>query len=315
MSRRRTAEVVAALLQAFVEDGTWSQAELARRCKTTPETIRKTLEDLKNAGWPLERESDPPQVYWSVPMGWLPAGILLPMERVTDLLRLLSRLPSDEDRDRLVRFLTLSSPQSTPPGLDVWVHPRIGRTQAAWLRDVEDVIRGRRSLRVRYFSLHSGIQESRTISFHRIVSGPPIRLCGTCHRSKTLKWFRLDRFLEVEGVGEPLDTAPPDDVVIDAFVAQTIDGYYADDSVEPNVFHVRFPEARWVQPNLPTAMRAEVVTDGIRVTVRRGSVHQVARYVLSLAGAAKPESATLRRVTAELAQRVLAQTVDASSST
>ena len=110
MSRRRTAEVVAALLQAFLEEGTWSQADLARRAKTTPETIRKTLEDLRNAGWPLERELDPPQVYWSIPIGWLPAGILVPMERATDLLRLLSRLPSDEDRDAMIRFFVSSSP-------------------------------------------------------------------------------------------------------------------------------------------------------------------------------------------------------------
>ena len=313
MSRRRTAEVVAAILQAFLEEGTWSQAELARHCKTTAETIRKTLEDLRNTGWPLERESDPPQVYWSVPIGWLPTGILLPMERVTELLRLLSRLPNEEDRDSMIRFFVSSSPQSALPSPDAWVHPRIGRAQATWLREVEDVIRSRQSLRVRYFSVHTGLQESRSISFHRIVSGPPIRLCGTCHRSKSLKWFRLDRFLEIEGRDIDLETPWPSDVTLDAFIAQTIDGYYADDGAEPSVFHVRFPEARWVSPNLPAAMRAEVVQDGIRVTVEHGSVQQVARYVLSLADAARPESPMLRRATADLARRVLALSNEPSS--
>ena len=157
---------------------------------------------------------------------------------------------------------------------------------------------------MRYFSVHSGLQETRTISFHRIVNGPPIRLCGTCHRSKRLKWFRLDRFLDIEGRAERLAERPLDEAV-DAFITQTIDGYYSDDEAEPSVFHVRFPEARWVQPNLPPAMRAETLPDGIRVTVDHGSVRQVARYVLSLAGAARPESELLRRATAELAERVL----------
>ena len=312
MSRRRTAEVVAGILQSFLENGTWSQAELARRCNTTAETIRKTLEDLRNSGWPLERESDPPQVYWSVPIGWLPAGILLPMDRVSELLRLLSRLPNDDDRDTMIRFFVSSCPQSILPSLDAWVHPRIGKTQTAWLRDVEDVIRSGQSLRIRYFSVNSGLQESRTISFHRIVNGPPIRLCGTCHRSESLKWFRLDRFLEVEGKGAPLDRPLGDDA-IDAFLSQTINGYYADDGVEPSVFHVRFPEARWVLPNLPEAMHADVQSDGIRVTVNSGSVHHVARYVLSLAGAAHPISDELRKATRELASRVLEQVDEPST--
>ena len=306
MGRRRTAEVVAGILQAFLEDGTWSQADLARRCQTTPETIRKTLEDLRNAGWPLERESDPPQVYWSIPLGWLPAGILVPMARVSDLLRLLTRLPNDDERDAMIRLFVSSAPQASLPSLEAWVHPRIGRSQATWLREVEDAIRSQQPLRIRYFSVNSGLQERRTISFYRIVNGPPIRLCGTCHRSKSLKWFRLDRFLEVEGPGVALEAPRPSEAAIDAFVAQTIEGYYSDDATEPSVFRVRFPEARWVQPNLPAAMQAEPVEDGIRVTVNHGSVHQVARYVLSLAGAARPESETLRRVTAELARKVLA---------
>lgn len=305
MSRKRTAEVLAAVMQAFLEEGTWKQADLARRANTSTEVIRKTLEELRASGWPLERDEEPPQVYWSMPPGWLPNGIVLPKDEVGALLRLLARMPGDDERDRIVAFLTKAAPRVAQPDLTAWMTPRVRPQQMQFLQQVEDSIRDRQALQVRYLSSSRGTLESRGISVQRITSGPPIRLCGHCHRDERLKWFRLDNVVEVEGPWSGPWVEVPE-AEINAFVASTVNGFFSESDADTSTFFVRLPEARWVQHNLPRPMSAESVEGGIRVHVERASLQQVARYVVSLGAAARPESESLREAVRALAEGVLA---------
>lgn len=304
MSRRRTAEIVASVIQAFLEDGTWKQAELARRASATTETIRKTLEDMRAAGWPLEREEDPPQVYWSLPQGWLPPGMVLPMERVATTLRLLARLPADGDRDGLIGFLTSASPGDAHPSFDAWHQPKVSSSDARRLGQIEDAIRDGAALGVRYYSAHRGVLESRVISFQRITRAQHVRMCGHCHRDDRLKWFRLDHVHEIEGPADEafVEHAPSE---LDAFVSTTVLGFHSAEDARPASFVVRMPEARWIQDSLPKAMRAEPIDGGIRVHVEAVSLQQVARYVLNLAGAARPETEALAQAVRALAKSAL----------
>lgn len=305
MSRKRTAEVLAAVMQAFLEEGTWKQADLARRASTTTETIRKTLEELRASGWPLERQEEPPQVFWSMPPGWLPDGIVLPKAEVGALLRLLARMTGSAERDDAIAFLTKAAPRVAQPDLTAWMTPRVRPQQMRLLQEVEDSIRDRRALRVHYMSASRGTLEPRVISFQRIVAGPPIRLCGHCHRDARLKWFRLDNLSEVEGPAA-VEFVRAAEAELDDYVGRSVDGFHSDEEAGEVAFFVRMPEARWVQHNLPHPLHAEPVEGGIRVRHERAPLLPVARFVAGLGGAARAESEALRAQVRRLAEGALA---------
>ena len=65
--------------------------------KGLPENVRKRLEELSSV-WPLTRDEDPPHVYWNVPKGWFPGGVLLEPDAVAFLLRVLVRVPPSRER-------------------------------------------------------------------------------------------------------------------------------------------------------------------------------------------------------------------------
>lgn len=291
-------------MQAFLEEGTWSQADLARRARTTTETIRKCLEDFRASGWPLERQEEHPQVYWSMPPGWLPQGILLPKEEVAVILRLLARMPADEDRDRILSCITAAAPKAPQPVLSAWATPIIKERLSFLLQRVEDSIRDRVALKVRYISTSRGAADSRSISFQRISPAPHIRLCGHCHRAGVLKWFRLDNVVEVEGPSDEAYVEAPE-AELKRMMATTVDGYHSDKDACSSSFTVRLPEARWVQQSLPPAMRSETIEDGIRVHVDEASLQQVARFVVGLGEAAQPETEALKAVVRTLAEGAL----------
>ena len=102
MGQRTATEALFGLIAAFVEKHTWSQANLARRLETKPETVRKQLAELKAGGFKLEREEDHPHVYWSVPKNWLPGVLHFKAEEAADLLRLLGRAPRGALRTRVL---------------------------------------------------------------------------------------------------------------------------------------------------------------------------------------------------------------------
>jgi predicted transcriptional regulator len=69
MGRRSRTETVVEVVLAFHAQGTWSQAALARHVGLTTPSLRKLLTEMATSGLTLEREEDPPHVYWSVPRG------------------------------------------------------------------------------------------------------------------------------------------------------------------------------------------------------------------------------------------------------
>src|SRR5262245_15067216 len=103
MGQRSSTETVVALLQAFLQRRSWAQAELAHAIGVGVGTVRKRLVELEAQGFPLIRDEDPPQVYWSVPKDWFPGGVLFASDDALELLRHLGRLPKSAARDQLIR--------------------------------------------------------------------------------------------------------------------------------------------------------------------------------------------------------------------
>jgi predicted DNA-binding transcriptional regulator YafY len=95
VGQRTPTETLFGIVAAFVEQRTWTQADLARKLETQTATIRRRLGELQAGGFKLERSEEPPHVYWSVPKNWFPGALPLQAEEVTDLLRLLARGPAE----------------------------------------------------------------------------------------------------------------------------------------------------------------------------------------------------------------------------
>src|SRR5262245_162981 len=101
MGQRSQTDTVIAILQALLEERSCTQSDLARRAGVDSQVVRRHLEELQRHGFPLEREEDPPHVWWSVPKGWFPGAVLFDSKSVPVLLRQLSRLPQSAERDQL----------------------------------------------------------------------------------------------------------------------------------------------------------------------------------------------------------------------
>lgn len=82
MGQRGTTETVIGIYQAFLARRTWKQAELARELGVSTEAVRRVLLELLEKGMPLERQEDPPQVFWSVPKSWFPGSVLFKQDEV-----------------------------------------------------------------------------------------------------------------------------------------------------------------------------------------------------------------------------------------
>jgi predicted DNA-binding transcriptional regulator YafY len=306
MGQRSSTETVVAIVQAFLQRRTWSQADLARHVGVAVPALRKRLVELATSGFPLDRDEDHPHVFWSVPKDWFPGGVVFSGEEVPDLLRQLAHLPRGAARDRLLAKVIEAAPRR--PSLASPTAPVVTKvaspSEESWLPLAEDAALRRSALRVRYFTASRGAIEWRHLSVQRVVVGPPARLVATCHRSGTLKWFRVDNVL-----GATMDPhepfRPADEPEVDAFLATSVDGFHAGGEPVRHAFFVRDPEARWVQSSLLDPMRAETVPGGIQVTVETTAALVVARFVVSLGAAARPETPELRALVGELARGAL----------
>lgn len=290
-------------MQAFLEQRTWKQAELARRLEVTTGALRKRLEEMCASWFPLDREVDHPHVYWSVPKGWFPGALLVKGEEVPELLRLLGRLSKTKARDRLLEAI-LERVQQGPATSRV-IAPAASAREEQHLAVIEDATRASTPLRFRYFTASRGVEAQRWASVHRVFPSPPARFVATCHRSDALKWFRVDNVSDAaldpeQGFRVALDAD------VDDFVAASLDGYHELAKPITLSFFVREPEARWVARNLLAGMKPEDERDGIRVTVRTSALAVVARYVTQLGAAAEPETPALAERVAEIARGALA---------
>jgi hypothetical protein len=114
MGQRSATETLFGIVHLFIENRTWSQAELARRLELGVPALRKRLVELQAAGWPLERsDEDATQVYWSVPREWLPGALHFKETEAVELLRQIGRLPQCAARTELLRAVVAR----LPPGV------------------------------------------------------------------------------------------------------------------------------------------------------------------------------------------------------
>ena len=157
---------------------------------------------------------------------------------------------------------------------------------------------------MKYFTAGRGDVGDRHVSVHRVLLGPPARIVATCHRSNTLKTFRVDSIVTAR-----LDRDEPfrsvEDAALDAYLRASLDGFRGDGAAQLVSFLVRDPDARWVKNNLLPGMKAEPVTEGVRISVHTAALRRVAQFVVGLGASALPESPTLAREVAALARGAL----------
>ena len=139
---------------------------------------------------------------------------------------------------------------------------------------------------------------------HRVFPGPPARFVATCHRARTLKWFRVDNVSDAALDAHERAVGAKDDA-IHAFIAESLDGFHEGGPAQEVAFFVREPEARWVARNLMSGMKAEDRAGGIHVTVTTSSLGHVARWVVSLGAAVTCETPTLAAAVATIARGAL----------
>jgi len=310
MGKRSRTESVAAVMAAFVTRRRWwSQAELAREVGLeTTEAVRKVLGELSEHGVPLECRKEHPHVYWRVPKDWYPGVVVFKREAVPELLRQLSHAPASKARDRLLAVLMDQLPAGGKLAATAPVVSRAAsENEEEYLPVVEDAAATKHALFMRYLTASRGGKVGdRHVSVHLVEVGPPARFVGTCHRTGELRWWRVDGILRARrDDGERFRDCPRDEVA--AYRAASLDGYKGAGPPVACSFFVREPESSWVANGLLEGMRAETLHGGVRVSIETSAVLRLARYVVGLGDAARPEDAVLARAVAELARGALEQ--------
>lgn len=310
VGQRTPTETLFGIVSAFVQQPTWSQAELARKLETTTETVRKKLVEMQAAGFTFEREDDHPHVYWSVTRNWMPGAVAFTAEETEDLLRLLLRTPESELRDRVMGALQerlgglARSYAAELAGAEIHRTPRAEPAETLFAR-IEDAAARRTALWMRYFATSRGDESVRHVSVHRIDVAARTHFIGTCHRSGELRRFRMSNVLDARlDANEPFRPAARDDV--DRFGEETLAGFRGEGAPVPCAFFVRDPEAIWVTRNLPDdRIRAERRTGGTRFSIETSAVIVLARFVVGLGRAATVETPELQAQVHDLARGAL----------
>jgi predicted DNA-binding transcriptional regulator YafY len=301
MGTRSATETIVGIFLAFYEQQTWKQAELSQRLDISTRALRERLEELRDSNKiPLTRDEELPHVYWSVPNGWVPGGVVLNGDEASQVLRLLARLPQSADRDRLLKRFTghvgeQPSPNATPL-----------RGNEKILCIIEEAATHRTPIRFDYFSTSRGAHRMRVASVHRVLGGDRWRFVATCHDRDRLCWFRVDSVLSASTIKEsPFREASC--AQLDGFIASSLDGFAG--NIEPVQvwFTVRFPEARWVRTNLPDEEQF-TFTDyegGTRFSCLTTAVELVARFVVGLGSAVVDCSDELKLQVVAIAKQML----------
>lgn len=261
--------------------------------------MRRHLDDLLLAGWPLEREEEHPHVYWSVPRGWFPGGLLLESAETAALLHLLLRVPTGPEHALLLKAVTSRAPKLLADAVERVVPPRSSEVAEHYLPLLLDAVAGRLALRMRYFTASRGALTTRAVSVQRVLVGPPTRFIAWCHTSQALRWFRLDYASEV--AKDAADFHEVDDDEVDAVLHSSVDGYQGKQLTHV-AFFVRDPDARWVAGNLPDGLLGTSVEGGLLVEAETAGLLPVARFVVGLGASAECRSPELRSLVRELAE-------------
>lgn len=311
MGQRSPTETYFALMAAFIEKRTWTQADLARRLQTRTETVRKQLGELQQVGFKLEREEEHPHVYWSVPKNWFPGVLAFQQDEVPELLRLLGRTPGGKLRDRMqalvVERLGNFAGAATHLGARAVHTPNVAADEERVLALLEDAASSKTVAKIRYFTASRRDEGHRAVSVHRIDLGPTAQLVATCHRSGGLKRFRVSNVSSVQlDPGEPFRGVSDQELA--RFDAESLAGYRGAGPALRVEFVVREPEATWVSRTLPDPriVASPEPGGGTRFSVHTTAVEQLARFVVGLGAAAQADTPELAERVAELARGALA---------
>ena len=315
MGQRSGTESALAIVEAFLRERSWRQADLARHVGIRVPALRKRLAELCALGLPLSSEEDHPHVWWSVPNGWFPGSVVFGAKEIPDLVRQLSRMPRTAARERLLRRVLEAAPRPAVASHEpaALVTPASSEEEEAYLAIAEDSAMRRQALHLRYFTASRGEVEWRHGSVQRVVVGPPPRLIVVCHRTGTLKWFRIGNVLAAR-LDASVDYRAAEDAEIQHFLSQSLDGLHEPGGAYACAFVVREPEARWVARNLPGPMTVESIKAGIRVSTTTAGALRLARFVVGLGAAARAETPELARLVEELARGALEPRDDAALS-
>jgi predicted DNA-binding transcriptional regulator YafY len=299
MGQRSGSQTAIEIIQAFLRQRTWSQAELARVLDIGVPALRKRLDELSKAGVPLQTDVDSPHVYWSVPKTWLPGAVHLTPAQILELRRLLLRLPRSKTCDALLGALGAAIGNC---GTGDWVHVsrEAGPQEEQFLAQLEDHIAQGKALRFKYFTASRAALDWREASPYRVDVGPPIRFVAWCHRSKELRWFRLDHVQSIAAQANDDFQQASDDV--DGFIRSSLDGFHERMDPVECTFFVAETAARWVKYNLPDGFQATDVPGGVEVTGDTAGMLPLARFVVGLGADARAITPELAAVVTELAQ-------------
>ena len=227
---------------------------------------------------------------------------MLASQDVAAVLRILARSAASRERDAVLKkLLGLNSspplrPNETPQSDDESV-----------VSVLEDAAAQKKAVRMHYFTASRGDARMRHVSVQRVMYGSRIRVVAICHRSGTLKWFRVANIASaVFDPTEPFREENSD--VVAEFVATSVDGWREGRAPVHCAFVVREPEARWVAKNLPHAEMAVTHSErGICVSVTTAGLDVLARFVVGLGDAASVETPELAARVEELARGALAR--------
>lgn len=312
MGQRSPTETLFGIVAAFIERRTWTQADLARRLETRPETIRKRLGELMAGGFKLERDEEHPHVYWSVPKNWFPGALAFKPDEAMDVLRVVARAPRGELRERvlgvIVNRLSHLGQANATVDPDAVRPPVVAPEEEHVLSAVEDAAAKRTALEVRYFSASRRHESWRHVSVHRLELGERAQFIATCHRSGELRHFRVSNVLAARpDPTEPFRAASAEELA--RFDAESLSGFRGRGPAVTCTFFVRDPEAAWVARNLPDPrITQEPAPGGARFRVHTTAPNVLARFVVGLGEAAVPESAELAAEVATLARGALKNT-------
>jgi biotin operon repressor len=283
------------LLAALLEQRTWSQAELARRVEVHPQTVRQCMQELMDAGVPLERDDDHPHVYWSVPQSWLPEGVHLPRVHFVDLLRRLARGAAPAERDPLLKHLVDAAPSLGEMVARIQeAHvPSDVPLSSALLATLEDAWESHAVI-LSYRKVRGGPVEARHCSPARFVDQYQ-HLLARCHQSGKAQRFRLDRILGVSAaVG--VEYAPLNDTEIAEALTGAVDGFRAPGPL----VSVRFrlvgaeKEVGWMVEQLPEDLEVEKVASGYLVHGETGALGKLAAKLVTYGAVVRYDDEGLR---------------------
>jgi hypothetical protein len=101
----------------------------------------------------------------------------------------LARAPGSRERDALLAHAARSA--RVTDATSRVQSAQLTDLEQAWLSVVEDAAKGT-TLGMRYLSAGRGASEWRYVSVQHVDVGPPCRFIAMCHRSGTLKRFRVE---------------------------------------------------------------------------------------------------------------------------